>query len=271
MDPYQILGVSRNDSSETIRAAYRKLVKKYHPDINSSPDAAQMTALINQAYDLITSNHWSLNHNQQTPTYSQQTATPEYATPEDPTEVYKRNYKARKFREAKAKKEARIRFEKSIYKLGWLSSFPSALFALIVILDFFLPPNVRYDMPIAGYEKIVRGTSTESFIRTASYYVEVPREMYQIYSLRAGEEPIFIEVTPILQSLKQVGIKHEEYSKAWNAPASPYAHFFFAMPYIILVISMIYIVKNEYSANRYPFCLLHLFIAFILLMKIVYS
>lgn len=32
MDPYEVLGVSEDADEETIKKAYRTLVKKYHPD-----------------------------------------------------------------------------------------------------------------------------------------------------------------------------------------------------------------------------------------------
>jgi DnaJ-class molecular chaperone len=53
-DPYQVLGVQRSDDEEAIRAAYRKLAKKHHPDVNpDKPDAAARFGEISSAYDLL--------------------------------------------------------------------------------------------------------------------------------------------------------------------------------------------------------------------------
>ena len=57
MNPYQVLGVSENADEETVKKAYKELVKKYHPDkyVNNplSDLAAEKMKEINKAYDMI--------------------------------------------------------------------------------------------------------------------------------------------------------------------------------------------------------------------------
>ena len=53
-DPYAVLGLSPGASDDEVKAAYRKLAKKYHPDINQGDARAeQRMKEINEAYDLI--------------------------------------------------------------------------------------------------------------------------------------------------------------------------------------------------------------------------
>ncbi|MCC8356496.1 MAG: DnaJ domain-containing protein [Oscillospiraceae bacterium] len=54
MNPYDVLGVKPDASDEEISKAYKRLAKKYHPDLNpNNPAAAEKMGQINRAYDEI--------------------------------------------------------------------------------------------------------------------------------------------------------------------------------------------------------------------------
>ena len=50
---YDILGVSKDASPEDIKSAYRKLAKKYHPDVNKEDGAAEKFKEVNEAYECL--------------------------------------------------------------------------------------------------------------------------------------------------------------------------------------------------------------------------
>jgi len=55
-DPYGVLGVSPDASEEEIARSYRKLAKKYHPDVNpGNAEAARRMSEVNAAYEQIKS------------------------------------------------------------------------------------------------------------------------------------------------------------------------------------------------------------------------
>ena len=52
-DYYKILGLDESASHEDIRESYRRMAKKYHPDVSKSEDAEFWMRLINEAYDVL--------------------------------------------------------------------------------------------------------------------------------------------------------------------------------------------------------------------------
>lgn len=59
-DPYKVLGVPPTASDDEIKQAYRKLAKKYHPDLNpGDKEATKKMAEINSAYEQIRSGNTS--------------------------------------------------------------------------------------------------------------------------------------------------------------------------------------------------------------------
>ena len=52
-DFYQLLGVSRNADADTLKRAYRKLARQYHPDVNKDPGAEEKFKEIGRAYEVL--------------------------------------------------------------------------------------------------------------------------------------------------------------------------------------------------------------------------
>ena len=78
-NPYEVLGVSPGASDEEVTKAYRKLAKKYHPDLNpGDAAAAAKMSEINAAYDQI-KNGWT----PPSQSYSRPGSSRPYAEPQD--------------------------------------------------------------------------------------------------------------------------------------------------------------------------------------------
>ncbi len=52
-DHYDVLGLKRHATESDIKAAYRKLARQFHPDVNKAADAAQKFAEVQDAYDTL--------------------------------------------------------------------------------------------------------------------------------------------------------------------------------------------------------------------------
>lgn len=52
-DYYRILGVPRTADDKAIKAAFRDLARKFHPDVNDAPDASERFKEINEAYSVL--------------------------------------------------------------------------------------------------------------------------------------------------------------------------------------------------------------------------
>ena len=52
-DYYEILGIKRDATDAEIKSAYRKLARKYHPDVNKTKEAENKFKEINEAYEVL--------------------------------------------------------------------------------------------------------------------------------------------------------------------------------------------------------------------------
>ena len=53
-DYYDVLGINKNASKQEMKSAYRKLAKKYHPDMNKdNPEAERIFKEVTEAYNVL--------------------------------------------------------------------------------------------------------------------------------------------------------------------------------------------------------------------------
>ncbi|MBL8132316.1 MAG: molecular chaperone DnaJ [Anaerolineae bacterium] len=52
-DYYEVLGVQRGADKDSIKRAYRKLAREFHPDVNKNPEAEDQFKEINEAYEVL--------------------------------------------------------------------------------------------------------------------------------------------------------------------------------------------------------------------------
>lgn len=63
-DYYEVLGINKNATPQEIKKAYRKLSKKYHPDINKEPGADKKFKEITEAYEVLSDENKKAQYDQ---------------------------------------------------------------------------------------------------------------------------------------------------------------------------------------------------------------
>ena len=139
---YKTLGLSSSASKAEIKVAYRKLAKKYHPDINKSKQASQLFIEVNEAYAYLTNegSSYRINYPEKT------TNSNKSKSSED--ELRKRMDWARKYAQYKKVKEERM-MELEYYKIHNSSrkkiinliNWVSISFAFLILVDFKILPT----------------------------------------------------------------------------------------------------------------------------------
>ncbi len=177
-DYHALLQVARNVTRPEIQAAYRRLAKKYHPDVNKSADAHEKFCEITEAYEFLI-NHW------------QQPQADAVTGPRDPGYApFRHSEDYEQFRHEvreRAQQHAKMRYEKfrkqheafqvsGINDLGLLFTIALRVFGLLLFLFLlFLPVGVAV---VNGWVMIFIGILTWPFAAIIGWYIHDNRKHY---------------------------------------------------------------------------------------------
>ncbi len=133
---YDILGVSRQADSQTIRKAFRRLAKKYHPDINKSASAIDKFHKIKEAYEV-------LKDEKRRKAYDK--SLDQSIRPEDLAADIEqiKNYIAWQRKKRKEKQERIRQKENALFKYVIKVLFLPALFVILGILGVYIYDNYQ--------------------------------------------------------------------------------------------------------------------------------
>jgi hypothetical protein len=192
---YQILGISQTAGELEIRKAYRRLVRQYHPDINSSPEAPEQFRAVQEAYEVLMDTE--KRHHYDTWGATKPTYEAHRAPAEDPKEAKRREY--RKWRAAQERERdlARAIMEFKYRRvLRWVNLAVASLIFLMLV-DVLLPASKQTVRGVAYYqEEYANILITREHVksRVGPYMFMVPIPMFRHYT----SEPVEVERTALL-------------------------------------------------------------------------
>ena len=190
LNDFYKLGISENASLVEIKKAYRLKAKKFHPDVNDSPDAAEQFRMITEVYQRIIDFREG-RHSYQQPAIDYEAILREKA----------RSQARMRYQEWKQKLEKEEQ-NKSIHEIYWNKnvSYVLLLITLILLSDQFIGTKIRV-------EKIIKTTITND--EQIYYTIETDHRKIEIISDTEldGLEPntlIMVGETPLFHSMKEI-------------------------------------------------------------------
>jgi hypothetical protein len=237
MNPYELLEVPFNASHAEIKAAYRRAVKKHHPDVSGN-NGSETIILINQAYELLTDPERRKKYD------SAPAWTYEVPLTPDPREIYKKEFLARK----QAQALARIVFERKVFeKMVYVNMF-IAVFAFAIIFDQLLPTVDTSEFAI--YPEA--GNSRGDQIETGNYRINIPRSAELKHNF-VVTEPIRLTRSLIFRVPTRAVVTSGD--KEWTfVPAATVFSFAIPFHYVIFFFCVLTLSQQSFGAVSFSIC-----------------
>jgi hypothetical protein len=213
MHHLHVLHLDENASQNDIRAAYRRLSKKYHPDVNSSAAGVERFIEIKEAYDYLIKN----------PAISESISA-------EPMDIVRERWKAEARMQASRRAEERERLRGRLFKQIRLYVNPViwiiTAFNILLVIDYLLPRQ-SYAPEFIRIERY----ETRVNLFTEKHSIELDEDAFgegqAITNLR-------VTTTPILESFIDVKADINNEPQKLQPRAGVYAFFGYLIPMIFL-------------------------------------
>lgn len=141
-DPYATLGVPRTASTSQVREAYRRLAKRYHPDVRKDAQATEHMQRINQAWEILSTPTGRASYDAtvgpgMTTASAHWAGSPRRARPMDPSRQAWATYGGRRYAEYASRDYADLRDEPGLGPVRWAGLL--LLLPVAVLLAAILP------------------------------------------------------------------------------------------------------------------------------------
>jgi curved DNA-binding protein CbpA len=235
MNPYEILEVSPGASDAEIKAAYRKAVKKHHPDLTGNNN--ESIILINEAYELLTDGERKKKYD--VPIRWEYTP-----APPDPVENYKSQFRERK----KAEARARVEFEKKVFHKLFYVNLIIAAFTLLLILDQILPTVSTTEFTLDSQHQNPRHDEIE----TENQEIYIPRSAGLDHTFIITES-IHVEQSPIFNIPTHAIVRYGD--SEWSfVPAVTVFSFGIPFHYVILFLCVLTLSRRTFGPVAFSLC-----------------
>lgn len=256
MNHYEVLGISRTAGTGEIKAAYRRLVKQYHPDINPSEEARQKIREINEAFEVLSDYYTKNNYD----ALLNGTYEPVQQEPETPQEKYRREFLHKKVQQERKNIEQLIKVKIRFYRYQRYANMVFFLVGILFTLDYYITfKKANYVIAEISMNKYYTSVSV------STWNFKAEKSLFYEYE-KVGGEFVQISFSSIFSLPSWVRLENGTKSHKVLDTLHSYRNVF---AWIILVCSLIVIRNKEYTDFRLTCGIIPVLLVLFLLLFVV--
>ena len=241
MNHYEVLEVHATCSQSEIKVAYRKLVKRFHPDINPNPTAAQRMILINEAYEVLSNGTTRSLYDQYLKGVPVKTDIQE--NPQ--AQRYREEYLSRKARKEREHIIFLVKLKTQFYRYERVANMLFFAMAVFMTIDYYYQPNQQVEtVSEIGHNRFQTTIITENNVR-----IPTAERFFDEYT-KKGTDQIRVKYSWFFDIPAKIQVIGDEEGFIVNGSIYTYRNVF---SIIILVFSAVVVKNKEYTDFR-PSC-----------------